>query len=145
MALDKQKPALVYILLLFILFQGLSGLLGGIGLIMDPTGKSLQIPISWLVNSPFNDYLIPGFILLSVLGIFPIIILYRLWNKLIWSWFFTIALGIALIIWILVEILIIGYQTNPPLQLIYGFVGLIILGLALVPSVKRYCQNTSEK
>ena len=44
MALDKQKPASVYILLLFILFQGLSGLLGGIGLNFRPNGEITSNP-----------------------------------------------------------------------------------------------------
>jgi CDP-diglyceride synthetase len=128
----------VYTLLFFILFQGLSGLTGGIGLVLDPSGKSLQIPINWLDNSPFNDYLIPGLILLIVLGAFPIVTLYRLWFKMKWAWLSALVLGLALIIWIGVEILVVGYQSDPPLQLIYGLVGLIILALVFLPSVRRY-------
>jgi len=57
------RPVSLYILLTIILFQGLSGMLGGLGLVLDPTGKSLSIPVAWLENSPFSDYLIPGLIL----------------------------------------------------------------------------------
>jgi CDP-diglyceride synthetase len=138
MANNRSKPASVFILLLLVLFQGLSGLAGGVGLVLDPSGKSLQIPINWLDNSPFNDYLIPGFILLIVLGVFPFITLYRLWFKMKWAWLFAFVLGIALLIWIGVEIIIIGYQPDPPLQLIYGLVGLIILILLFLPSVQNY-------
>jgi CDP-diglyceride synthetase len=138
MANNRSKPASVFILLLLVLFQGLSGLAGGVGLVLDPSGKSLQIPINWLDNSPFNDYLIPGFILLIVLGVFPFITLYRLWFKMKWAWLFAFVLGIALLIWIGVEIIIIGYQPDPPLQLIYGLVGLIILILLFLPSVQKY-------
>jgi CDP-diglyceride synthetase len=138
MANNKSKPASVFILLLLVLFQGLSGLAGGIGLVLDPSGKLLQIPINWLDNSPFNDYMIPGIILLIVLGVFPFITLYRLWVKMKWAWLFAFVLGIALLIWIGVEIIIIGYQPDPPLQLIYGLVGLIILILLFLPSVQYY-------
>jgi len=144
MANNKSKPASAYVLLLLILFQGLSGLIGGVGLVLDPSGKSLQIPISWLDNSPFNDYLIPGIILLIVLGALPIVTLYRLWFKMRWSWLFAQVLGLALIIWIVVEILIIGYQPNPPLQLIYGLVGLLILVFVFLPSVKRFYKDLND-
>jgi len=109
-----------------------------VGLIIDPTGESLQIPIEWLHNSPFNDYLIPGLILLIILGIYPFIVFYGLWKKLSWSWYAALILGIALLIWIGVEILVIGYQANPPLQLIYGLVGFFILVFVLLSSVRKF-------
>lgn len=39
------------------------------------------------------------------------------------------------------EILVIGHQSSPPLQLIYGLLGLGILGLVFVPSLRRYLAN----
>ncbi len=134
----RTRPLSAYWLMLAILIQGLSGVVGGIGLITDPTGGNLQIPLSWLEGSPFNDYLIPGLILLIVLGVFPLIVLYGLWTRLSWSWTASLLVGLALVIWILVEILIIGYQPTPPLQLIYGLLGLAVLILVLLPSVKWY-------
>jgi hypothetical protein len=134
----KRRPFGVYILLVLIIFQGLSGLLGGIGLILDPSGESLQIPISWLDNSPFSNYLIPGLILLIVLGFLPVVVFYGLMKKLSWSWFAAFFVGAALIIWIVVEISIIGYHAQPPLQLIYGVAGLLILVSVLLPSVRRF-------
>jgi hypothetical protein len=35
----------LYILMALILFQGISGLFGGIALIIDPTGELLQMPL----------------------------------------------------------------------------------------------------
>jgi hypothetical protein len=32
----------------------------------------------------------------------------------------------------------IGYQPEPPLQLIYGILGIVILFLGLLPSTKNY-------
>jgi len=136
-----KRPIPMKILLVFIIFQGISGLAGGIGLILDPSGKSLKIPISWLEGSPFSNYLIPGLILFVVLGLYPLIVFYGLLKKLRWSWFSAFVLGAALIIWIGVEIIIIGYQPQPPLQLIYGLVGLIILVLVFLPSVRRFLKS----
>ncbi len=139
----KKRPALIYALMVLVAFQGLSGLLGGFGLISDPSGKSLQIPIDWLEGSPFENYLIPGIILFFILGIYPLIVLFGLWKNALWSWCGALLLGIALIIWIGVEILIIGYHMQPPLQLIYGTVGLLILFVALMPPVKNYFHTIS--
>ena len=134
----RTRPLSVYLLMGTILLQGLSGVVGGIGLVSDPTGSNVQIPVSWLEGSPFNNYLIPGLILLSVLGVFPLIVLYGLWARLSWSWTAAMLVGMALVIWILVEILIIGYHPKPPLQLIYGLLGIGILVLVLLPSLRRY-------
>ncbi|MBD3414471.1 MAG: hypothetical protein GF421_08590 [Candidatus Aminicenantes bacterium] len=138
---NKTRPIPIYILLAFILFQGISGIAGGTGLILDPSGKSLQIPISWLDGSPFSNYLIPGLILFVVLGLYPLIVFYSLLKKLRWSWFAAFVLGAALLIWIGVEIIIIGYQPQPPLQLIYGLVGFIILVLVFLPSVRSFLKS----
>ena len=137
----KQRPFGVYILLVLVIFQGVSGLLGGIGLISDPTGESLHIPVKWLDNSPFSNYLIPGLILFIVLGFFPVVVFYGLLKKLRWSLFAAFIVGAALIIWIGVEIIIIGYHPQPPLQLIYGVVGFLIFVLVLLPSVRKFHKN----
>jgi len=55
-----------------ILFQAVSGLVGGTGRVLDPTGASLGLPTDWLAGSPFGSYLIPGIILFTVLGLYPV-------------------------------------------------------------------------
>ncbi len=134
----KNRPFAAYLLLFLIFFQGLSGLFGGAGLVLDPSGRSLQIPVGWLENSPFENYMIPGIILLIVLGVFPLLVLYALLKKITRAWTGTLLLAIALLIWLGVEILIIGYQADPPLQAIYGVVGVLMLLLVLLPSVRHY-------
>lgn len=132
-------PASVYLLIVGLAFQGLSGLLGGIGLIVDPTGTLLQIPVEWLDGSPFESYLIPGLVLLLVLGIGPLAVLYGLWRRASWAWLGARLVSVALLVWIGVEVLVIGYQPEPPLQLIYGLLGVVLLAASLVPSVRWYC------
>lgn len=139
---SKKRPLAVVVLLALLAFQGLSGVYGGVGLILDPTGVSLQIPQAWLEGTPFADYSIPGWILLVVLGLLPLFVFYLLLNRRPSCWFATGLVGVALVIWIGVEILMIGYQAQPPLQLIYGTVGMVMLILLLLASVKGYCSNT---
>lgn len=138
-ARHRPRPASVYLLAAGLAFQGLSGLFGGIGLIVDPTGRLLQIPIEWLDGSPFETYLIPGLVLLLVLGIVPLGVLYGLWTRKGWAWLGARLVAAALLVWIGVEVVVIGYQPEPPLQLIYGLLGVVLLVGSLAPSVRWYC------
>ena len=63
-----------YGLLAALAMQGLSGLAGGYGLIADPSGEAVGLRLAWLDQTPFSDYLLPGLILLIVLGAFPLIV-----------------------------------------------------------------------
>ena len=132
-----QKSYSLYFLMILMLFQGLSGLFGGIALVIDPSGELLQMPLSMLAGSPFNTFLIPGIILLIILGIFPMVIFYGLWKRTNWAWSGALMVSAALIIWIGVEIWMVGYHTEPPLQLIYGLLGLILLVLVMLSSVRN--------
>lgn len=131
------RPPSLFLLMLGLLFQGLSGLYGGGALVADPTGALLQMPLRLLDGSPFSTYRIPGLILLTVLDIGPLIGAIGLWLRRAWAWYGAVAIGGALLIWIGVEIWMVGYHATPPLQLIYGALGGILLGLSLLPSVRR--------
>lgn len=137
MSLKPSRPVSVYVLMILMLFQGLSGLAGGIGLILDPSGQSMQIPLQWLQGSPFSTYLIPGIVLFVVLGLFPLAVFIGLLKQWRLAWVASLLIGIALMIWLIVEIMVIGYQPQPPLQVIYGLVGIGILTTVLLPSVKK--------
>jgi len=132
------RPISVYVLIILITLQGISGLFGGVLLIIDSSGELLNLPINLLNKTPFPNYLIPGLILFNILGIIPLIILNGLWKNRCWAWYGSLIVGVALIIWIFVEVLMIGYQPEPPLQFIYGLVGLLILIFTLLPSVKYF-------
>ena len=80
---------------------------------------------------------VPGLILFTVLGIGPLIVPGGLWRRQPWAWYGTVAVGSALLIWIAVEIWMIGYHPEPPLQLIYGTLGLVLLILTFRDSVRR--------
>jgi uncharacterized BrkB/YihY/UPF0761 family membrane protein len=130
-----------YILLVLLIAQGLSGVVGGIFFIIDPSGNLINIPIEWLNGSPFNNYLIPGIILFIILGLFPLFVMLQVWKRSIWSKYTPLSIGIALIIWIIAEIIIIGYQSEPPLQLVYGILGVLILVSAFIHLWERFNLN----
>lgn len=127
----RGRSAARHALVAALLFQGLSGIAGGIGLIADPTGVAVGLPAEWLEGSPFPDYLVPGLVLLVVLGLAPLAAAWGTWTDRGWGPAASLTIGTALLVWLAVEIAIIGYQPDPPLQAIYGVVGLAVTGLGL--------------
>ena len=103
-----------------------------------------------LQGGPFADYLIPGLFLFLVLGVWSLLILHGLWKgpawhwtkSLVgwtgrhWSWAAALLQGIILMIWIVIQVAIIGYGSV--LQPIYFALGLVIASLCLLPSVRTY-------
>lgn len=137
---DK-PPISFYALLTLLFFQSASGLYGGAALILNPTGNLLQMPTTLLEGSPFQDFLLPGIILFTFLGVFPLIVFAGLWRRKPWAWLGAVLVSMALIIWIGVQIAMIGYAPEPPLQLIYGLVGIVLLILTQLPAVRKSLQS----
>ncbi len=138
---DRIRPKALRFLVGVLTFQGVSGIGGGLGLSLDPSGQSVGIPLEWLQGSPFSDYLVPGLVLLVLLGIGPLVAAFGAWTGRRWSWATSLLVAAGLLIWLGVEIAVIGYQPEPPLQMVYGLVALSILSAAYVPSVRDYLRN----
>jgi hypothetical protein len=99
---------------------------GGLALMLGPHGEILPLPTSLLKGSPFDSYFEPGLILFTVLGIGPLTVATLAWRRQRWAPLLTLGVGVALLIWMAVEIAIIGYANNPPLQPIYIGLGVAI-------------------
>ena len=91
----------------------------------------MPLPLSALAGSPFETYLGPGLILLTVLGIGPLVAARLAWLRHPLAPFAAFGVGVALLIWVAVEIAIIGYSNEPPLQAIYLVMGVAITVVAL--------------
>lgn len=86
------------------LFIGLGALAGGLGLVTEPDGSNLGMPLSMLEHTPFPDFLIPGTVLLMVNGLGSIagsISSFRLFR---YAAGIAMALGAFLIAWIIVQV-----------------------------------------
>ena len=116
--------------ILLLLFNGVSALIGGWGLVSNPSGEKMQMPLELLRHSPFRDYLIPGLILFTVLGIgsitAAIVSIGRTPHYSLW----IIVLGVLMAGWILVQILML--QTLHWLHYLYGGTGWALLLLGLI-------------
>lgn len=140
---------LSWVLIILHGFLGIGGIIGGGGLIIDPSGSLLQIPNSLLEHSPFRNFLIPGIILLLVLGLMPIVIAISLKTQCHWkigwklnlypdrhgAWTFSLYTGFALLIWIMVQVFWIQHVSI--IHLIYFAWGVAIQVVTLLPGVQR--------
>ena len=136
------------ILLILLTMLSISALGGGTYLILSPSGKMIGMSLKMLDNSPFTDFLIPGIILFTILGICPLILVYalikrpesklaekfNLFGYMHWTWGFTVYISFALIIWIETEILMTS--TFDTLQNICVFLAIAILFTALLPGTR---------
>jgi hypothetical protein len=105
---------------------GLGAVGGGLALIVGPRGEVIPLPVSALAGSPFATYLLPGVILFVVLGVGPLVAAWLALRRSASAPVLAFAVGGALIIWIGVEIAIVGYSNEPPLQALYLGLGVVI-------------------
>jgi len=108
------------------LFLALGAIGGGIALMAGTNGEILPLPISALKGSPFANYFAPGAILFTILGLGPLGAAILAWRRHPVAPFMTVTVGGALLVWIAVEIAIVGYSNEPPLQAFYLVLGVVI-------------------
>ena len=144
----KTNPSLILLVILLILLSA-GALFGGGALMISPDGNLLQMPISFLESSPFKNFFIPGLILFSIFGLFPIIVIIGLIKKpscricdmlnllkdMHWSWSFCIYISFALIIWIQVQMMILN--TVFWLHTFYVAYALTILIILILSPIRR--------
>ena len=116
----------------FEVILGIGALGGGLALMLGPHGEILPLPMSLLKGAPFDSYFEPGLILFTVLGVGPLAVARLAWRRQRWAPLLTLGVGVALVIWMAVEIAIIGYANDPPLQPIYLGLGvaIVLVGIA---------------
>lgn len=108
-------------------------------MVRDPV-KNVGMPLSLLDGTPFKDYLIPGLILLVVVGVFSLLVFVGLLLKWKAAWWLSLASGGGLVVWIIAEVALLGYLAGAGigLQIVFGLVGIAILVLALARPTRRY-------
>lgn len=115
--------------IVLLIFNGLSALGGGAALMLDPTGSTLKMPLRLLAHSPFEDFLVPGILLLVFNGLSSLLIaLIAIWKRPPVP-LLLILQGLASIAWIMVQCLMIrGFDW---LHGLYGGIGVILLVIGI--------------
>lgn len=132
MATQRPRPKLpapLRWLLAIDLFVGVTAVLGGVGLVADPSGRNVGLSLSMLEHSPFDTFLVPGLVLAVVIG--GAALLASLAHLLRWRFAGQASLfaGLLLVGWILVQVLMIRELSW--LHGVYFVLGLGQIALAL--------------
>ncbi len=116
------------ILLGLLLFNGLSALFGGSVLVAAPDGSILGLPLALLSRTPFSDFLIPGAILFTVLGIGSCIGYVLVYRRHAWAARWVQVVGMGTLIWIVTQVIMI--RGIDVLHLIYAATGVALVAFA---------------
>jgi hypothetical protein len=135
----KKRPGTAAAQVVLAGVQAAGAIGGGIGLVKDPV-KNIGMPLSLLDGTPFKDYLIPGLILLIVVGLFSLLVFVGLLLKWKAAWWLSLASGGGLIIWIVAEVALLGYLPGAgiALQIVFGVIGVAIVALTLMRPTRRF-------
>ena len=117
-------------------FIGITAIAGGLRMVSNPNGLE-DIPIEWLIGSPFTSYFIPGLMLLIVIGFGNVFSSVFTFLRKGYSGLVSALLGIFLIIFMTAEVYFVGLQNFlQPLYFILGFI-VLYLGYIFIKSTKK--------
>lgn len=86
---------------------GLGALAGGASLVAEPDGSVMHFSTSLLAGSPFADYTIPGLILGGLFGVGSLVLAVMAYRREPIAPFLIFGVGVAMMIWIVVELIVI--------------------------------------
>jgi len=124
------------LILLFIL--GISALFGSWGLISDPSGKSIQIPIKVLDGTPFNDFLIPGILLLFANGFLSLTVAILTIKKIRHYPWFIILQGCVLLGWLTAELIFNIEMFYPIMHYPFYTIGILLIVIGIIIEKKAH-------
>jgi hypothetical protein len=144
-----KRPPVLWLLVFLLVFLALGGLYGGISFLVDPTGGAMQMH-EVLPLLPVPDYTLPGLFLITVMGLFPLLLTFGLikmpawswadtlsgWSRHYWAWTGSVGVGVVLVMWLSVQGFLIGFQW--PIQYITLANGILIILVAIIPGIERF-------
>jgi hypothetical protein len=108
---------------------GIGAVVCGALLIIAPDGRYLQMPLDMLKTSPFETFLIPGLILFFVNGVGNVVSAILCFRTHRLGGFTGLFFGFGLIIWLFVQVNMIGGGSW--LQYLYFVLGILVLLLGI--------------
>lgn len=131
----------VYNLLFFLhVFVGLGAIVGGGMTILNPQ-EPMGITVDTLKYSPFSNFLIPGIILFTVIGLGNIFSALSILFKSKYQGYISSIFSWALVIWIIVQCIMlrgVGY-----LHVIYFIIGLVEAFLSIIILLQQHLFPTN--
>jgi hypothetical protein len=115
--------------------------IGGVALLMAPSGEIVGLSVALLDGTPFEDFLVPGIVLLVVFGLVPAVACYGLYTRRRWGWTTSVGIAVALLVWVLVEVTV-GFE-RPTIYLNLATAGAILV-LAVHQTVRHDRPDTGR-
>ncbi|HEY4606764.1 MAG TPA: hypothetical protein VIH55_03870 [Acidimicrobiia bacterium] len=147
----KTRPASVVALISLLIFLGVTALAGGAAMVFGIGDGVVLPPADWLDGIPLIEtWVLPGLVLGIGFGLGASFAAYGMlrlprwdWASLVerptghhWSWIAALLLGLGQVMWISLELI---YLPEPSwLNAMYGVVGLGLILLAIMPSVRSH-------
>ena len=105
--------------------------------IIDPSGHGMGMSVSYIKDSPFTSYLIPGIVLLIVNGFLNFIAAYFVVKKKVFAPFWVITQGILLSVWIVIQVIMV--KDISVLHIIMFTIGIVltISGFLLLGLIRK--------
>jgi uncharacterized membrane protein len=138
-SLSEKRPLGILILATLLILLGIGGIGGGGGLVADPSGDLIGLPLVLLDSVSLQTYLLPGIFLFVVMGILPLVAAVGLLRAQKSAWIVTVGLSILLVLWICFQIILWGAPIA--IQSIYLVLGVVMLALCLSSAVREYYRN----
>ncbi len=152
MSRKSENKFIRYLLYSLHLFLGINACVGGFLLMLKPDGSLLQMSQAFLRNSAFTNFLIPGLLLFTFIGLlsvltfcglvfkfnFKILDTLNIYSDRHWAWAFSLYTGITTILWITIQLLITEYFWLQPVIILTG---LSILICSLTPGVMKHYEK----
>jgi len=141
----RRKKKLYIILAIIQLFIAIVAIPVGLGFIIDTSGQGIGMSTGLLVNSPFNNFLIPGLFLLIVHGLGNLFGTLLSFFKSYYTGQIAILLGYAQILWIVFQVIWIGL--NSFLQPLFFVIGIVevILGYTIYKKMQKQNQQVNYR
>lgn len=146
------RPAALKALIVTEAIFAFLGFASGFLLLLSPSGKAMGLSLDLLENTPVGDFALVGLFFIAFYGLLPSLAVYGLltkkrlrltesldrWTGQHWAWTASVAEGLIMLLWIGVELVLLGFLSGVGgvLQVIITCLGLLILGLAARPSVR---------
>ena len=86
------------------IISAMFGFWGGIPLLIDPSGRILELETNLIASLPIKNFVLPGIWLLVVYGCGCSIAAYGLWNLKRWGWLLAIFISLTWIVWVSFEL-----------------------------------------
>jgi hypothetical protein len=119
------KSMLNFLLILVLATSVFSGIL----MMAMPDGSALRLPINILQRTPFSDFSIPGFLLMTIVGGSAMVALFYSMTSSKRQYNWSVTAGTIVILWIMLQYFMIGMHVWFNLFFIAVAILIILLGL----------------